>query len=580
MNQLHSSNLIIQSLGFLLQRVHFPKYMKGYRVYLLDDGSVSSKNNRSIATITLTKRSISLTSHTDRLYVGATLLKNNRKMALSQTTSISYDDQSFLYIPHPDEPVTGWPYRAEIQTKPKPQEIAFEKNLVIRIGRKSSCDIVLASNTSNDNIIWCDEYVDKDEIPTSSGSTQKSRFSTDTIMVSTEHASIRHVNAHFVIQNIGKNCSSFIRRDNSVFALIPTKSTREQDKKVTLQDGDIMYVGNQLFRVALSEEDPSSNEPHLDPSLFIQQAYPTKSEDVPRNVRNKQSESLEAQAKRFFSPSNSTAHLLHARPMPAEDQETTFALEGRTPPKRQTHNSPTILEVKMESKMEAKTVAITADNTSESTVRDIPEFQWELSLAAKYQIQLLGWLIKGEQRIGNFNNCDIIIPENRIQPNQEFYPQEYGILHYRRGNDAFTPKDTKDFVDHKKSTLASDCSFSIVRRGIHGSEDFRISVHASKPNIIPNSVSLWLDRKDDTVASMFTQYLSNGQPVPFIFGSPQTTLRLKDNTLSIQLKEDLRQIKILKTGQLVSHSAQNPMILEPGERAIIHNCIIKWVIKV
>ena len=594
MNQLHTSQFTLQSFGYLLQRIHFAKYMEGYHIYLLQDGTISSQSFHPIARITLTNEKITLLSYKDNVSVGPNLLNKDDTLDLDASLSIIYNNIHFLYIPHPDKPVSGWPYRAEIQTKATPINISFLNKSLIRIGRKSSCDIVLPSHSNNDNIIWKAEFQNKDSVPTGSGFTSKSRFSTDTIMVSTEHAGVRHENGHFVLQNIGKNCSCFIRRDDSIFALTPPpKDTPAEDipEDITLQNSDLLYIGNRLFRVQLNVQ---RNEPHLDPSRFIHEAFPTHIDSASPSKPARhydESESLVAQARRFFAPKS--AHTSEQdsvfpdppqQPLPEqvkshlEEQETTLSL-GSSKPKPRPSNRHTPLHNQRNPQSE-KTLSLIEPIPSQAqgTVVDIPEYTWELSLSASHQIRVLGWLIKGTQRIGNSSNHDIIIPENRIQPSQVFTLQDYCTIHYRRGTNAFTSHDSPDLiVDPSDSTQASQTVFHVVRRGIHGAEDFRITLSPRGKPLIPSSMTLSLDRRDETVASMFTQDIpKQGAQIPLRFSPADIRCSEQDNDLLIETAHELRLVRIDLKGMLHTHGRDNPLRIKPNERAIVGNVIIHW----
>ncbi|MGC6510154.1 MAG: hypothetical protein ACON4U_17170 [Myxococcota bacterium] len=595
MNQLHTSQITLQSFGYLLQRIHFAKYMEGYHIYLLQDGTISSQSLHPIARVTLTNEKMTLLSLRDNLSVGPNLLNKDDTLLLDTSLSIIYNNVHFLFIPHPQNPVSGWPYRAEIQTKATPINISFNNKSLIRIGRKSSCEIVLPSHSKNDNIIWKPEFEFKDSVPTGAGYTSKSRFSTDTIMVSTEHAGVRHENGLFVLQNIGKNCSCFIRRDDSIFALTPPQDSDKAEARedITLQNNDLLYIGNRLFRVQMNAQ---RNEPHLDPSRFIHEAFPTHMDAPSRStqtIEHNEVESLAAQAKRFFAPKSSSnseqvsdvpetpkVHSFsESEKSNIEQHATTLSSQAKRNKERPSNRHTPLSPQQM--LQSAKTINLIEPTDSETNANppvDIPEYIWELSLSSSHQIRLLGWLIKGSLRIGNTADHDIIIPENRIQSSQVFQPQDYCTLHFRRGTNAFTSHDSSDIIiEPSKDNEASETRFHIVRRGLHGSEDFRITLEPQTSSVIPSSMNLSIDRGDETVASMFTQSLtSNSKLIPFRFSSTDINCSVEDDDLIVEATQELRMVRVDLNGNVHTHGREKPMRISPNEKAIIENCIIQW----
>ena len=495
---------------------------------------------------------------------------------------------SFLFIPHPHNPGGG------NQQNPNQghanQHLLHQQSLVRTI---NGCDIVLPSNSNNDNIIWKAEYQSKDSVPTGSGFTSKSRFSTDTIMVSTEHAGVRHENGHFVLQNIGKNCSCFIRRDDSIFALTPpqTPGSEKVQDDITLQNSDLLYIGNRLFRVQLNVQ---RNEPHLDPSRFIHEAFPTHVEASPTDQAQSQPksdvESLAAQAKRFFAPKQSHASQQDSlfpdssatqpkkeQPKPNLEQQVTKLEPQSKATRTRPSNRLSALSDKR-NPQSAKTISLIEPvvEADQAPPLDIPEYLWELSLSASHQVRLLGWLIKGTQRVGNTADHDIIVPENRIQPNQVFTTQDYCTIHYRRGTDAFSSHRSSDLVvDETESNKASKTVFHIIRRGIQGSEDFRITLKPDVSSIIPSSMSLSIDRGDETVHLCLPKICRRMQnSTPFRFSSTDIRCSVQGEELVVESAHELRLVRIDLNGNIIPTDAVIPLEFS-NEKAIIDQ-IIQW----
>ena len=165
----------------------------------------------------------------------------------------------------------------------------------------------------------------------------------------------------------------------------PQKGASAEDipEDITLQNSDLLYIGNRLFRVQLNVQ---RNEPHLDPSRFIHEAFPTHIDsETPSSPprRHTPSESLVAQARRFFSPKPAhTSEQDSVFPDPPqqavsenfqsqlEEQETTLSL-GSDKSKPRPSNRRTPLQ---QTKPPIKIFSHRARSLKNREVVDIPEY--------------------------------------------------------------------------------------------------------------------------------------------------------------------------------------------------------------
>ena len=91
------------------------------------------------------------------------------------------------------------------------------------------------------------------------------------------------------------------------------------------------------------------------------------------------------------------------------------------------------------------------------------------------------------------------------------------------------------------------------------------------------SMSLSIDRGDETVASMFTQNLSaNAKQTPFRFSSTDIRCSVQGEELVVESAHELRLVRIDLNGNIHTHGHSNPLRIQPNEKAIIENCIIQW----
>ena len=131
------------------------------------------------------------------------------------------------------------------------------------IGRKASCAVPLPSSGENQNIKWHPEFQNVDYLPTKTGKLTKSGFSSDTILVASEHVRL-DLQQNPTVKNISKNCFAFLERDNDFIPL------SYKDAATPLKENDRLYVGNHVFQVQFSYKADRLSQ--ISPTDFVDNA--------------------------------------------------------------------------------------------------------------------------------------------------------------------------------------------------------------------------------------------------------------------------------------------------------------------
>lgn len=240
----------LQERGALLQKVHFSAFMLGYDVFMGPRGELGTKVENPAATFQVRKRSTSLVAHVPGVTVDGNPARVGEQIPLETDTEITLGDTRLEYrsLRHRSD-ITGWPYVAEIRRPASSTYLIWGEEY--RVGRSRECRVVLPDQTSNDNIHWKPKVGDGAYIRARTGDIPKANFYTDSIMVSSEHATIDLTSGDPIVRCNASHCYVFVRRGDEILSLYPT-SKSDQDHILDVQPGDEVLIGNCLFQVGFS----------------------------------------------------------------------------------------------------------------------------------------------------------------------------------------------------------------------------------------------------------------------------------------------------------------------------------------
>ena len=241
-----------QERGALLQKVHFSQFMLGYDVYLGSRGELGTSVEDPAATFEVRKKTVSIVANKDGLEVNGESLPKGDSVLIEGDVDIRFGNQQLVYRELRGVDADGWPYVGEIRRPASSIYMLWGRDYTI--GRSRDCRVVLPDAPHNENIVWKPKVGDHDYIESKTDRIPKSRFYTDSIMVSSEHGAIELIDDVPVFACRSSNCYGYIRRDGEVLTLHPSR-TGGSPTALALKPGDEVLIGNQLFQVSYTPVD-------------------------------------------------------------------------------------------------------------------------------------------------------------------------------------------------------------------------------------------------------------------------------------------------------------------------------------
>lgn len=165
----------------------------------------------------------------------------------------------------------------------------------------------------------------------------------------------------------------------------------------------------------------------------------------------------------------------------------------------------------------------------------------QVQLARPGRLVHIGWALSGEVLVGNHYGADVVVPENRLDPDQRFEACDYLSMRVRgdRGKATLlTPSEARlekdgDSVETAKGL--SDIGVEIVRRDEDGDEDFVIELAFNAQVELPDPRArlLAIDLSDRIVASLFIRGLPLGTDTRLRMGPIRATLRFDGESATL-----------------------------------------------
>jgi predicted DNA-binding protein (UPF0251 family) len=233
----------LEECAVLLQKVHFPQVMKGYEVYLSEDGGVSTHVDGMAAILEVRDACACLLSKSKDLKVNGAPLEMGERIALEGLCEIEIGENRLFYKDLSRVNATGWPYLGEIRRGGWQSHLPLGGRYTI--GRDPSAWVRLPDMADNRNIRWSDESATS-SVTSKTGTFARKDFYTDSIMVASEHAVI-DLSQGATLENKAKHCHVYVRRASAIVSLMPTRKSGLHQFQI--RAGDELLVGNCVFTV-------------------------------------------------------------------------------------------------------------------------------------------------------------------------------------------------------------------------------------------------------------------------------------------------------------------------------------------
>ena len=540
--------LTLKERGVLLQKIHFARFMEGYDVYIGPTGKISTHlAGERAAAIQIRRNEVSLVATTDDARVNGKKLQRNVPHPLQADAVIELGGVELHYKSLTSVNVEGWPYLGELVRPSGSSHMVFGSSY--KIGRDRKNKVRLPDEPNNDNIVWRPE-MESGTIRSRTGEIPKSRFYTDSIMVASEHAEIDLADEP-VLCSLARHCFTFVRRGGRIVSLSPTQ-TSDGVQKTALSSGDEILIGNCVFEVSFPPplgakagrasssltaaqlanavlDDPTGvPEPPAKkpvPAAPVQ-ATPVAAAPKPAALGAEGSPATpEPPPKKFETPAHSitiasppAAHGLGEQggpppPLPRfspEERAKADPVKGG-----QVAFPPMLLEDHEDTtdpNSDLLDELLSTHGQLDGLVRAVDESEWQLELRRPARLRMEGWMVTGDVKIANHRGAQVVVPENRSQREQIFYPVDYfelfvrgkkGRVHLVSAPDARLVVDGVAAVD---SDRLEDAALAIVRRTVDGEEDFLVQLTLGKDDALPDprAMRLQIETGDPMVRGLFT----------------------------------------------------------------------------
>lgn len=155
------------------------------------------------------------------------------------------------------------------------------------------------------------------------------------------------------------------------------------------------------------------------------------------------------------------------------------------------------------------------DDLPDAGVIEVDEEQWQQELARPARLVLRGFMVSGEVVVGNHRGAQVILPENRSEPQQLFAPRDYFRMNVRgrRASVELLDPDEAGLLSAEgavtRTERTADLLMEVKRRAPDGEEDFRITLALQAGTGLPDPRAqlLGLIEPDGMVDALFTRGL-------------------------------------------------------------------------
>jgi hypothetical protein len=524
----------LQERGALFQKVHFSAFMLGYDVYLGWRGEVGTVVDDIAATFQIRKKTVSLHANGVGVSLNGEPVPRGEARVIDGNSVIEVGTQRLEYRDLRSVDVDGWPYVGEVRRPAASTYMLWGRTY--SIGRSRECRVVLPDEPRNENIVW-KAQLEGDTIHTKNGEVPKSRFYTDSIMVASEHAALELIGDTPQIISHARNCYTFVRRGERMLELFPTSSDK-QPQILELEPGDEVMVGNCLFVATFTPADGRVVEPAPAPMArmttdvlsdsvslpdlaeldappprhfalgtatgveYLPDAYddappPPKVEALPR-ARWPHSITDAPQRDPVAMTSGFPADELPRGSRTVSPLPTAQVMEGSRAGDRPLAGAPAVQPAPAPvaaappaapaAPPAASADGVTAVHAAPNGVCVRAESDARIEGARPARLVLDGWMVQGTVTCGNHAGAEIIIPESRITPAQDFSPRDYFTLRVRGA------KGQLELVDRREARLLHDpgagavvgAKVEVIRRDDAGDEDFSVVLTVVEDETLPD----------------------------------------------------------------------------------------------
>ncbi len=234
--------------------------------------------------------------------------------------------------------------------------------------------------------------------------------------------------------------------------------------------------------------------------------------------------------------------------------------------------------------------AQTASRARPRVVRHVDDAEAQFELGRPLHLVLQGWMVNGEVVCGNHQAADLIVPENRMAPQQSFDPVDYFRLRLRGRRGTLSVLASHELLVDGQLPEAPEYSdpdahtVEVIRRDENGEEDFTVVLQVVSDTALPDPRArlVSVDTSDPLTAALFTWGLPRGQQRVVDIDGIRLTLHYDREVVTVADYLDtywvggaFRPFFVQRSGRRFTTAPEDGASFElsPGDRLIVGHAV-------
>lgn len=229
----------------------------------------------------------------------------------------------------------------------------------------------------------------------------------------------------------------------------------------------------------------------------------------------------------------------------------------------------------------------------EVAVVDDQAAMFELGRPARFVMS--GWTVSGSVVCGNFEGCDLVLPESRVSPEQSFEPRSYFQLKVRGRKGRLDPVDVTELrIDGDLPLVegydkVEELAIEVIRRDDSGEEDFVVpmTIVADRKLPDPRAKLVKIDLEEPLVEALFSVGVAlrsahrvtlNGISATAEFDGKAVTLT--DYLQSYKIPGGFRPFFVQQDGKRFRTAPEDgsPIVLNSGDRVVLGAAVYEFLV--
>jgi hypothetical protein len=224
---------------------------------------------------------------------------------------------------------------------------------------------------------------------------------------------------------------------------------------------------------------------------------------------------------------------------------------------------------------------------------DDSDAQFELGRPARLVLQ--GWVVKGTAICGNHAGADLVVPENRIEPDQTFAARDYFSVRIRGRKGRIAVIEAGEVrvdgaaPESNRYDSLDGLTVSVVRRDEEGDEDFMVDLSVEQDGHLPDPRSrlVRIDTDEPLTLALVAKGLPLRSPEQVTLGPITCTATFDGERLTLSAYLASYRTSTGFQPFLVQHGDGpfrtapedgSPIVLQPGDRLVLGTSMVQFSI--